>query len=153
MADHVRTQLRRAVVALLTGLPTTGPRVYRGRRRNLGHDHAPALLVYTDDETVEITEQGDPPTQGRPVMLMVEGRANSTDSADLEDLLDVIAVEIETAVFSGNAWSFGGLATHNVLTKTRLRFDDGKGEVLNGAIRLEFRVTYSTAEGRPTVAV
>jgi hypothetical protein len=151
MADHVRTQLRRAVVDLLTGLPTTGPRVYRGRRRNLGHDHAPALLVYTDDEDITLAHQGAPAVQDRTVMLMIEGRANGgADSADLEDLLDVIACEVEPTILDN--WSFDGLASHTVLVKSRMRFED-KGEVLNGAIRLEFRVTYSTAEGRPTVAV
>lgn len=151
MADHVRTQLRRAVVDLLTGLPTTGPRVYRGRRRNLGHDHAPALLVYTDDEDITLAHQGAPAVQDRAVMLMIEGRANGgADSAALEDLLDVIACEVEPVILDN--WSFGGLASHTVLVKSRMRFED-KGEVLNGAIRLEFRVTYSTAEGRPTVAV
>lgn len=152
MADHVRTQLRRAVVDLLTGLPTTGPRVYRGRRRNLAHDHDPTLLVYTDDEDITLAHQASPPEQDRSVMLMIDGRANgSGDSAELEDLLDVIAAEVEPAILEN--WSFGGLASHTVLTKTRTRFADGKGEVLNGAIRLEFRVTYSTEEGRPTVAV
>ena len=151
MADHVRTQLRRAGVDLLTGLPTTGPRVYRGRRRNLGHDHAPALLVYTDDEDITLAHQDSPAVQDRAVMLMVEGRANGGSESDvLEDLLDVIAAEVEPAILDN--WSFGGLASHTVLVKSRTRIE-AKGEVLNGAIRLEFRVTYSTAEGRPTVAV
>ena len=151
MADHVRTQLRRAVVDLLTGLPTTGPRVYRGRRRNLGHDHAPALLVYTDDEDIALAHQGSPAVQDRAVMLMVEGRANGGSESDaLEDLLDVIACEVEPAILDN--WSFGRIASHTVLVKSRTRIE-AKGEVLNGAIRLEFRVTYSTAEGRPTVAV
>jgi hypothetical protein len=152
MALHVRTQLRQAVVALLTGLPTTADRVYRGRLRPLAADHAPSLLVYTGDEDIAITEQGQPAVQGRPVELMIEGRANSTDSAALEDLLDVITAEVEAAVFENDAWSFNGLASHTVLVKTRTRIE-AKGDVLNGGIRLEFRVTYSTAEGRPTVAI
>lgn len=151
MADHIRTQLRRAVADLLTGLPTTGPRIYRGRRRNLGHDHEPALLVYTDDEDITLAHQASPAVQDRSVMLMVEGRANGVGESDaLEDLLDAIACEVEPAILDN--WSFGGLASHTVLVKSRMRFED-KGELLNGGIRLEFRVTYSTAEGRPTVAV
>lgn len=150
MALHVRTQLRHAAVTLLTGLPTTVDRVYRGRRRNLGDNHAPALLIYTDDEDTVLASQGSPAVQDRSVTLMVEGRANGTDSADLEDLLDGIAAEVEPAILDN--WTFGGLASHAVLMKTRTRVE-AKGALLNGGIRLEFRVTYSTAEGRPTVAV
>lgn len=150
MALHVRTQLRHAAVTLLTGLPTTADRVYRGRRHNLGANHAPSLLIYTDDEDVTLASQGTPPTQDRDVMLMIEGRANAAESDALEDLLDVIAAEVEPAILDNG--SFGGLASHTVLTKTRTRIE-AKGDRLNGGIRLEFRVTYSTAEGRPTVAV
>lgn len=150
MAVHVRTQLRHAAVTLLTGLPTTEGRVYRGRQRNLGADDAPALLIYTSDEDTTLAHQGSPAVQDRPVELMIEGRANGTDSAALEDLLDVIAAEVESAIFDN--WSFNGLASNAVLVKTRTRIE-AKGDVLNGGVRLEFRVTYSTAEGRPTVAV
>lgn len=147
---HVRTQLRQAAVALLTGLPTTGARVWRGRIRTLAADHAPSLLVYTNDEEIVLAHQGTPAVQDRSVDLMVEGRANATESDALEDLLDVIAAEVEPAILDN--WSFGGLASHTVLTKTRARIE-AKGDRLNGGIRLEFRVTYSTAEGHPTVAV
>ncbi|MCA0247685.1 MAG: hypothetical protein LCH93_13795 [Proteobacteria bacterium] len=150
MALHVRTQLRRAAVALLRGLPTTADRVYRGRRRNLGADHPPSLLVYTDDEDAILASQGSPPPQDRSVMLMVECRANGAESDELEDLLDVMAAEVEPAIFDN--WSFGGLASTTVLVKSRTRLE-AKGDLLNGGVRLEFRVTYSTAEGRPTVAV
>lgn len=83
-------------------------------------------------------------------MLMVECRANGAESDELEDLLDVMAAEVEPAIFDN--WSFGGLASTTVLVKSRTRLE-AKGDLLNGGVRLEFRVTYSTAEGRPTVAV
>jgi hypothetical protein len=150
MALHVRTQLRHAAVALLTGLPTTVDRVYRGRRRNLGADHEPSLLIYTDDEDVTPASQGSPPTQDRAVMLMIECRANGAESDTLEDLLDVMAAEVEPAILDN--WSFNGLAGRTDLVKCRTRIE-AKGDLLNGGVRLEFRVTYSTEEGRPTVAV
>ena len=149
-AEHVRTQLRRKVKALLLSLPTTELRVYRGRQRALAHDHAPALLVYTEDENTSLSHQGSPAVQDRDVMLMVEGRANGADSEALEDLLDVIATEVEPRILQNSG--FDGLATETVLTKTRTRIE-AKGESLNGGIRLEFRVTYQTAEGIPTAVV
>ena len=83
-------------------------------------------------------------------MLMIECRANGAESDDLEDLLDVMAAEVEPAILDN--WSFGGLASAAALVKSRTRIE-AKGDLLNGGIRLEFRVTYSTEEGRPTVAI
>lgn len=147
---HVRAQLRRAVVLQLGDLPSTADRVLPGRMRALAADHLPTLLVYTDDEESMLTAHGSPATQERRVMLMVEVRAKGTDSADLQDLLDGIAAEVEPRVL-GNP-TFGGLATLCELVKTRTRLED-KGERLDGGLRLEFRVHYETAEGQPTVAL
>ncbi len=149
-ALHVRAQLRAAVVILLDGLPTTADRVLPGRMRALAADHLPTLLVYTDDEETALAGMGNPATQERRVTLMVEVRAKGTDSADLQDLLDAIAVEVEPRIL-GNP-TFGGLATLCELVKTRTRIED-KGERLDGGQRLEFRVHYETAEGQPTVAL
>lgn len=150
MALHIRAQLRRRVVALLKGLPTTADRVLPGRRRNLAADHQPTLLVYTEDEDIGLGEMGRPAVQDRRVMLMVEGRANGRDEVELEDLLDAIAAEVEPCVFAN--WSFDGLAVATDLVKTRSRVL-AAGELLAGGIRLEFRVLYSTAEGAPTEVV
>ncbi|WP_425065617.1 hypothetical protein [Reyranella sp.] len=150
MTLHVRAQLRRAVAVQLAGLPTTAERVYLGRMRALGADHLPTLLVYTDDEETGLTAMGSPALQERRVMLMVEARAKGTDSGDLQDLLDAIAAEVEPAILNGP--TFGGLATLAELTKTRTRIED-RAERLDGGLRLEFRVHYQTAEGRPTEAI
>lgn len=178
---HVRSHLRSQVMRLLAGLPTTADRVYRGRRRNLPAGHEPCLLVYTEDEDTALDSMAAAALQDRQVMLMVEGRANGTDEADLEDLLDAMAVEVEGAVLGGApvlvtpAFGFGGdgfilgspddnfvlgvpagtdeLAVTTVLVRTRVRQMGDRAEMLNGGIRLEFRVTYNTAEGEPTAAV
>lgn len=149
-ALHVRAQLRAAAVGLLAGLPTTADRVYPGRFRALAADHAPSLLVYTDGEETSLAAMGSPATQERRVTLMIELRAKGTDSAALQDLLDAIAAEVEPRILD-NA-TFAGLATETQLFKTRTRLED-RGERLDGGLRLEFRVAYQTAEGRPTEPV
>lgn len=149
MALHVRTQLRKRVRQQLLGLPTTAERVLRGRRRNLAAGHLPTLLVYTEDEDIMLAAMGVRAIQDRMVMLAIEGRANGADEEALEDLLDVIAAEVEPRILVGDP-GFDGLATQTLLVKSRTRILGDTGELLNGAIRLDFRVTYQTAEGVPT---
>ena len=53
MADHVRKQIRDRLVTLLTGLATTGSRVYKSRVYNLAPTYElPCLLIYTLEEDV-----------------------------------------------------------------------------------------------------
>lgn len=147
---HVRAQLRAAVAAQLNGLPTTAERVLLGRFRALAADHLPTLLVYTDDEEISLAAMGRPARQDRRVTLLVEVRAKGVDSAELQDLLDDIAAEVEPRILDNP--TFGGLATETELFKTRTRLEE-RGERIDGGLRLEFRVTYETAEGRPTEAL
>lgn len=53
MADHRREQILDAITTALTGLVTTGPRVFRGRAYPLDDASIPAILIYQgQDEPV-----------------------------------------------------------------------------------------------------
>ncbi|KRR16867.1 hypothetical protein [Bradyrhizobium retamae] len=90
---HARTEIRNAVVARLTGLPTTASRVYHGRTRPLEANHQPTLLIYTVNEQSGRPIEGNPASLGRTLLLVVEGRVSHASVPD--DLLDVIASEVE----------------------------------------------------------
>jgi hypothetical protein len=96
VADHVNTQLRDAVVAALTGLATTGSRVFRSRPDPQRNAALPCLHVYTPGEQVSPESLDVPDIQRRDVEVRVEGLAAAT--ADLDDLLDVIRKEVEVAL-------------------------------------------------------
>ncbi len=145
---HVRAQIREAFAARLTGLTTTGPRVYAGRTRPLAKDHDPALLVYATEETSDVAAMGAPATATRALTVMVEGRVSG--SAPPDETLDAIAAEVETAI--GANWKAGGLAKEVTLVATRLRAQ-APGESQLGEVALEFRVSYRTREGAPETAV
>jgi hypothetical protein len=49
---HARTQIRQAVVALLTGNTEAGNRVFSSRVHPLDDAKLPALLVFTPQETI-----------------------------------------------------------------------------------------------------
>lgn len=55
MADHRAEQIVAAVVTKITGLTTTGARVYRGRLYPLQPTELPALLVYLGADTDGVT--------------------------------------------------------------------------------------------------
>jgi hypothetical protein len=145
---HARAQIRNAAVALLTGLATTGNRVYHGRTRPLKADHAPTLLVYATDEASAAGSTGHPVLVQRILTLMIEGRVIGNFVPD--DMLDAIAAEVETAI--GADPSIGGLALDTQLAATRIAAQPA-GERQAGEIRLEFRVTYFTRENAPATAL
>ena len=89
---HARQQIRDQLVTTLTGLTTTGANVNNSRV----YDHAilPCLSVYTLSEEVgdEVYNK-----QMRELSVMVEVRAQATEN--LEDTLDTISAEVESAIF------------------------------------------------------
>jgi hypothetical protein len=153
MPDHVRQQIRDAVVTGLTGLTTTGSRVYPGRTRPLAKGHDATLLVYTRSETGERTVQGAPGKITRRCLLDIEGRVSTAGVPD--DMLDTIASEIETAMAAlinfGTARVLGGLAMNLEYLGTDI-IAEADGERHDGGVRVQYRVTYRTVEGAPTVA-
>lgn len=96
MAYHVRRQLREAVAAAITGLATTGARVYQSRVYPLQASELPCLLVYVTTESVDAITVDTPETLERDVELQIEGVARA--AADLDDTLDDIAKEVEIAL-------------------------------------------------------
>lgn len=100
MANHVRKQLRDALKTALTNLTTTGARVY-GRRLYAVQQgtELPCLSIYITDEAGDDITVHAPATRERQPTVIVRGMASA--AADVEDALDTIAKEVETALASG----------------------------------------------------
>lgn len=94
---HPRTQLRTAAVAALTGLPTTGPRVFVDREYTLQPAELPCLHVATSEGTVPKGTFSEAVT--RTVELRVRLLAKTTGA--LSNLLDKMAMEVEGALVGG----------------------------------------------------
>ena len=86
---HLRKQIRDNVVTALTGLSTTGSRVYTSRVYPMAAANLPGLCVYAKSEEVETTTVTRPRTQVRTLTLSVEGFAVATSGLDntLDDRL------------------------------------------------------------------
>lgn len=148
---HARAQIRDAVVSALTGLTTTGSRVYSGRTRALAKDHQPSLLVYATSETSDVDASGRKLL--RILLLVVEGRVVATGASaasDIESTLDTVASEVEARLTREP--SLGGLAQELTLTRTVINAVS-PGESHAGEVRMEFRVAYRTRETEPQTAV
>lgn len=136
---HLRKQIRDAIKTTLTGLTTTGQRVYLQRNYPMQASALPGLLIYTNSETAEPVTMTRPQKSRRELSLTVEGLAKA--NATLEDTLDAIAREVEEAL--GADPSMGGLAKTSFLTGTEIEFNaDGENPV--GSVRLTYAVRYMT---------
>ncbi len=133
--SHVRTQIRTAVVGLLTGLATTGARVHASRMRPAGADAMPCLLVATSDEDVALSMLGP---LDRSLRIDVRGFAMGSTC---DDTLDQIALEVETALTPAGYQ----------LRRIETDFDESLEKPV-GEIRLTFEHLYFTPAGNPGVS-
>lgn len=154
---HIRTQIRDAAVAALTGLATTGANVFKSRTLALddgsggGKVQIPGLLIYTKDEDSELAAMGgDSAPLERAVELVIVPVGAQTASEDLDDLLDRIAVEVEVAVAANRKW--GGLAKDTVLESSKQDLS-GSGETDQGMLVMTFTVQCFTARNNPETAI
>ena len=145
---HVRKQIRDAIGTRLTGLATTGSKVYPGRSLPLADDQSPpALCFYTfpdspDFENGELYDGVCLPLRVLTVEIQGYYRGGSDDD------LDQMAVEVEEAMYTDP--TFGGLVQWTRLGDQDVG-RDSDGARLEGVITMQFDVAYLAAEGSPQV--
>lgn len=149
MANHVRRQIREATASAITGLATTGARVFQSRVYPLQTTELPLLLVVSESETSTPITIHPSQTLERLLTLKVMGVAKAT--ADLDDELDQICKEVEIALANPVA-ALAGLAQSITLTGTVITFD-GTSERPTGRAEMTFEVKYFNVENAPDVAL
>lgn len=137
---HARQAIREALAAALTGLASTGARVFQSRMR--AQDALPCLLVTTNDEDIQRVDMDS--IEERDIAVEIIGVAKA--AADIDDVLDTIAAEVETAIGANN--TLGGRVKSMHLTRLRPEFDD-ELEQPAGLVRLTYRCIYFTNAGVP----
>lgn len=143
---HARRSIREAAATLLTGLTTTGSRVHQSRLpyATMGDGELPALLVITEDEQVADSTISAASVMQRELDLVVAGLAKP--SANLDDVLDTIAAEVETAL--GESLTVSTKKLSVALQDLKVSIDTSLERDV-GRIDLRFRVAYFTAAGAP----
>lgn len=142
---HARRQIRDEVVARVTGLTTTGARVYRSRSRSLSGAKLPAIKVWTRDEEIEEASGYD--YQRRKLRLEVVALSKL---ADPDDELDQVCVEVEEALAADP--TFGGLVTAAYLVSTEFEFDHELEKPV-GMATMVWEIVYSVDSDTPETIV
>ena len=148
MTDHVRQQIRDRIVTNVTGLSTTGDRVYRSRVYPLNADTMPALLVYSKTEDSEIDVMGSPGVLNRLVNIAIEGYVRNITVYD--NKIDDICKEVETAMAADQ--KINGLAKNSFLSSTEIEYT-GEGDQPIGVVTMNYVVQYRTATNAPQTAL
>lgn len=146
MANHIRQQLRDAVATAVTGLPTTGARVFQSRVYPLQITDVPCLVVTMDGDSIEQETVHRPYMQARQIQLRIEGYAVGV--YDLDDILDGICKEVEIAVDNATLAMVDDIGFAGTQLDTSV-----VGQQPVGKITLIYRVTVRTMSNSPDVAI
>lgn len=136
----IRRQIRERAATLVTGLTTTGARVFQSSVYPLDFT-SPSLVIYTPAEAHEPTTVGHPRALANTLTLVIEGLAKAVDGVD--DTLDAISSEVVAAMSADP--KLAGLCHDCFLSGTQIAFS-GEGSQPIGSIRMEYTVTYMTPE-------
>lgn len=143
MADHLHKQIRAALVTALTGLTTTASRVYANRLQPMQDANLPGLRIFADEERAELLTATDDYVLRRELTVFVE--ACSKKVSGLDDELDLISKEVETALAGGI--TVAGLDLEVIYTG--MSFDDEQLDKPVGVKRMTFTVSFQAAAGTP----
>lgn len=144
---HIRTSIRSAVVTALTGLTTTGARVFPSRVRPLQDSELPCLLVFLDDEEIAVGSVQQHPLLERRATLRVRALAKAT--ATMDATLDTMLGEVETALGNLADPSLGGLITSQIIPAgIEVDIDDSLEKPV-GMMTISMPVQYFTFAGAP----
>jgi hypothetical protein len=142
---HIRKQVRDAVVAEVTGLATTGARVYTEQVAPLDPSQLPALLVSTPAEDAEQSEKFGGVLVRREITVDI---AIKVKTGTPVATLDAIAEQVETAL--GTTLTVAGAPVDVDYVGMQSDLSDDADRAI-GSMVLRFTVTVWTEPGAPGV--
>ena len=146
MADHVREQIRSRIVTNVTGLASTGSRVFESRIYPLESSELPGLLVYTISEESEPIRIGPNRLLERVLNVVVQAYCES--NSDFDGTIDEICKEVETALASDR--TVNGLSKDLFIESTDITFSSESNKTV-GYVTMVFQVQYYTDAQSPDV--
>ncbi len=145
--SHVRNQIRAAVKSAVTNLNTTGSHVYTSRTHKLTDNDLPALRIYTDNEEIERLCKTPVYIRHRlPVVI----ECCVKESGDVDDKVDTITSEVETAIV--NDATLAALIKDKQIISTDIEYSN-ELELPLAIARVTFTIEYHTIDGAPEVAL
>ena len=151
MANHVRQQIREAVAVLLTGLTTSGARVFQSRLYALSQAELPGLVITTNEEQVEFGSLGFPPLLNRRLNLQVRALAQANNN--LDETLDNMIKEVESALSNSIvANTLNGLVKSTGLSSIYIDMSAESEQPIGQAV-MNFTVDYKTQANTPDISI
>ena len=151
MADHLIEQITDAIATKVTGLATTGARVFRDRVRALDDGEFPCLVIQDSDESPPLlVATGLSSAVGRQLhrTVLIDIVAYVQEDAP-SATLNLIQKEVEIALSADN--TLGGI-TLDLLYGGRQRTTSGEGKNVVGGNVMNYTATYRCGEKQPDVA-
>lgn len=145
---HARQQIRQAAVALITGLTTTGTRVYDSRFFELEATQVPAWAVYTTEEAEESEISAMGGQLERVCNLSFVGLARALTGTALQTTLDTMAEELEEVVLRNSI-----TGAELILSGTEWEFDTEESDAAEGKVTLTYACRYYTNQGAPAALI
>lgn len=148
--SHIRQQIRAAILAKLTGLPTTGGNVFQTRVWPVNDSELPCLLIMTDADMINSYSDGSlvgfvPRSVNRTLHLTIVAVVRGVA---IDDALDAICLDVEKALAADRF--LGGLSANITLSDTRIQFK-GEGEKPTGEATMSWLIEYWVSDTTPDV--
>lgn len=145
MAYHLHRQIREAIETTLTGLATSGARVYANRLMPMADANLPGLRIFADEESAAALSIHAPYKAERQLTVVVECCAKH--ATILDDTLDQMSKEVEVALAAGI--TVGG--SNLPVVYEGMSFDDDLTDKPVGLKRLRFSIEYAAMSNAPDV--
>jgi hypothetical protein len=145
---HLHRQIVEAVASTLTGLPTSGPRVYTNRLHPMQDAHLPGLRIFLGSETAEPITVSAETILERDLSIIVEACAKAI--SDVDQVLDAMSLEVESALADGVAVS--GKRVPTLYSGMEMELD-GEMEKPVGVKRMTFRCLFRAAAMTPDTLI
>lgn len=140
---HYRTALRTALMTRLTGLVTTGSRVFIARDDAMRTAELPSLVIGIEEPDIITTTVHTSPTMEREVSVTVKGYASTTSDVDLT--LNNIGEEVEIAL--GTPLTVVGIEVSLGLRNVSMETEQADKQ--SGLITMSYSTKVFTAAGNP----
>ncbi len=145
---HVRQQIRERIATEVTGLTTTGTKVYQSSVYPLQSSNLPGLLIYTTAESSEPIDMGGTSRIfNRVLTVAIEAYVKGTSNYD--DTIDTVCSEVETALGGS---TINGLVKDIYLESTDINYQ-GEGDQPLAVATMSWNCLYQTAANAPDTAL
>jgi|DEB0MinimDraft_4_1074332.scaffolds.fasta_scaffold10289_4 hypothetical protein len=143
---HKRQAIRAAVATAITGLNTTGNKVFVSRVYPIDKNSLPGICVFTKREDSAAVTVNRPRTFERELTINAEIYVRGIEGYDNQ--IDTICAEIEAALYA--AGDLNGLVLDLQVVGADVNYQDGAEQPI-ASCDLEIRAMYTTDEDSVTI--